>query len=158
LVSATVGVTTLCLAGYARWSDYDSIWLTWWLGDTGGDLVVAPFLILWAKDFRLNWDASRGLEAAALLLAIAVAGVFVTVPWPPLSGYPVAFLSFPLILWAAFGFGPRETATVVLLLSAVSVWSTLHGFGPFAVGSPNASLLLLDSFLVVASLTGMGLA
>ena len=91
-------------------------------------------------------------------MAIAVLGVFVTVPWPPLSGYPVAFLSFPLILWAAFGLGPRETATVVLLLSVVAVWSTLHGFGPFAVASGNESLLLLDSFLVVASLTGMGLA
>jgi signal transduction histidine kinase/ActR/RegA family two-component response regulator len=158
MVSATVGVTTLSLAGYARWSDYGSIWLTWWLGDAGGDLVVAPFLILWATDFRLDWDTPRALEASAVLLAIAVLGVFVTVPWPPLSGYPIAFLSFPLILWAAFGFGPRETATVVLLLSVVAVWSTLHGFGPFAVASRNDSLLLLDSFLVVASLTGMGLA
>jgi signal transduction histidine kinase/ActR/RegA family two-component response regulator len=158
MVSATVGVTTLSLAGYARWSDYGSIWLTWWLGDTGGDLVVAPFLVLWATDFRLDWDTPMALEASALLLAIAVLGVFVTVPWPPLSGYPVAFLSFPLILWAAFGFGPRETATVVLLLSVVAVWRTLHGFGPFAVASGNESLLLLDSFLVVASLTGLGLA
>ncbi|HSD10560.1 MAG TPA: MASE1 domain-containing protein, partial [Candidatus Binatia bacterium] len=160
MVSPTIGVTALGLAGYARWSDYGSVWLTWWLGDTGGDLVVAPFLVLWAKDPRLNWDAPRALEASALLLAIAVLSVFVIVPWPPLpgSGYPVAFLSFPLILWAAFGFGPRETATVVLLLSAVSVWSTLHGTGPFALTSPNASLLLLDSFLIVASLTGMGLA
>jgi two-component system, sensor histidine kinase len=158
MVSATIGVTTLSIAGYARWSDYGSIWLTWWLGDTGGDLVVAPFLILWATDFRLDWDTTRALEASAVLLAMAVLGVFVTVPWPPLSGYPVAFLSFPLILWAAFGFGPRETATVVLLVSMVSVWSTLHGRGPFAMASPNESLLLLDSFLVVASLTGMGLA
>ena len=158
MVGATIGVTTLSLAGSASWSDFAPIWLTWWLGDAGGDLVVAPFLILWARDFRLNWDATRALEASSLLLAIAVLGVFATVPWPPLSGYPVAFLSFPLILWAAFGFGPRETATVVLLLSGVSAWSTLHGFGPFAVASPNASLLLLDSFLVVASLTGMGLA
>jgi signal transduction histidine kinase len=160
MVGATIGVTALGLAGYATWSDWGSIWLTWWLGDTGGDLVVAPFLVLWATGSRLDWDATRALEASALLLAIAILSVFVIFPWPPLpgSGYPVAFLSFPLILWAAFGFGPRETATVVLLLSALSVWSTLHGLSPFTLTSPNESLLLLDSFLIVASLTGMGLA
>jgi signal transduction histidine kinase/CheY-like chemotaxis protein len=160
MVGPTIGATALSVAGQARWASYGPIWLTWWLGDTGGVLVVAPFLILWATDYRLDWDAARALEAAALLLSIAVLGVFVIFPWPPLpgSGYPVAFLSFPLILWAAFAFGPRETATVVLLLSAVSVWSTLHGVGPFALASQNQSLLLLDSFVIVASLTGMGLA
>src|SRR5438093_1322449 len=46
-VSATVGVTTISLAGYARWAEYGSIWWTWWLGDAAGDLVVAPALMLW---------------------------------------------------------------------------------------------------------------
>src|SRR5207237_6126454 len=39
MVSATIGVTTLAVAGYASWSDYRSIWLTWWLGDAVGALV-----------------------------------------------------------------------------------------------------------------------
>jgi hypothetical protein len=42
MVSATCGVTSLTLGGFAKWSDYGAIWLTWWLGDTAGDLVVAP--------------------------------------------------------------------------------------------------------------------
>src|SRR6266850_1724362 len=45
-VSATIGVTTLALTGHARWVDFGPIWLTWWLGDAAGDLVVAPFLLL----------------------------------------------------------------------------------------------------------------
>src|SRR6267143_1112925 len=45
-VSATIGVTTLALTGYARWADFGPIWLTWWLGDAAGDLVAAPFLLL----------------------------------------------------------------------------------------------------------------
>src|SRR5881296_2695399 len=32
-VSATFGVTTLCLGGLATWNQYGTIWLTWWLGD-----------------------------------------------------------------------------------------------------------------------------
>src|SRR2546426_5564602 len=40
-VSASIGVTSLALGGFARWADYGHIWLTWWLGDAAGDLVVA---------------------------------------------------------------------------------------------------------------------
>jgi len=39
-VSATVGVTTLALAGFADWTRYSSIWSTWWVGDAVGALVV----------------------------------------------------------------------------------------------------------------------
>src|SRR6266566_6745878 len=35
-VSATIGVTTLSVTSFARWTNYGSIWLTWWLGDAVG--------------------------------------------------------------------------------------------------------------------------
>jgi integral membrane sensor domain MASE1 len=42
MVSATAGVTSLALGGYAAWADYQGIWFTWWLGDAVGAIVVAP--------------------------------------------------------------------------------------------------------------------
>src|SRR5437773_6738380 len=65
-VSATVGVTSLALGGFARWSDYGQIWLTWWLGDAARDLVLAPVLVLWSAAPRLRWSHRWLLEAAAL--------------------------------------------------------------------------------------------
>ena len=41
-VSATFGVTSLTLGGFAQWDQYAPIWFTWWLGDAVGDLIVAP--------------------------------------------------------------------------------------------------------------------
>src|SRR5215467_14668794 len=35
-VSATIGVCSLALGGYADWRDYPAIWFTWWLGDAVG--------------------------------------------------------------------------------------------------------------------------
>ena len=32
MLSATIGVTSLALGGYARWTDYRAIWFTWWMG------------------------------------------------------------------------------------------------------------------------------
>jgi len=54
-VSATVGVTSLSLAGFGGWPDYGRIWLTWWLGDAVGAVVVAPVILLWAAHPRLAW-------------------------------------------------------------------------------------------------------
>jgi len=59
-VSATFGVTSLALGGYAAWSEYPAIWLTWWLGDASGALIAAPVLLLWATRPLFRWDGSRG--------------------------------------------------------------------------------------------------
>src|SRR3989441_663861 len=60
-VSATVGVTTLAISGYANWADYGPIWLTWWLGDVAGGLVGAAGVVLWMSPPR-----GRGARGPAL--------------------------------------------------------------------------------------------
>ena len=152
-VSATCGVTTLALAGFARWPDYGWIWLTWWLGDAAGDLVVAPALLLWSAAPRASWLARRALEVAALALAITLSALAVFGGYLALSAHndPVAFLCLPVFLWAAFRFDQRVPATAILILGGIAVWGTLHGTGPFARPSPNESLLLLQAFLAVTA-------
>src|SRR5216117_3671214 len=59
-VSATIGVTSLSLGGYASWDRFGAIWLTWWLGDVAGALVVAPVLILWGTN-RVALTRTRAL-------------------------------------------------------------------------------------------------
>ena len=49
MISATVGVGSLCLAGYADWASSVSIWVTWWARDVAGMLVIAPVVVLWAS-------------------------------------------------------------------------------------------------------------
>src|SRR5229473_7023389 len=41
-ISATVGTSSLAIAGYSEWANLAKIWFTWWLGDTIGALVVTP--------------------------------------------------------------------------------------------------------------------
>src|SRR5262249_37769662 len=49
IVSASIGVASLSLAGFADWTAFASIWNTWWLGDVAGALVVTPVVVLWAR-------------------------------------------------------------------------------------------------------------
>jgi diguanylate cyclase (GGDEF)-like protein len=159
-VSATIGVTTLALGGFARWVDYGSIWWTWWLGDASGDLVVAPALLLWAAHRRVRWSRPQVLEAIGLVVSVIVAGlvVFDGLFPAPVKTYPLEFLCIPALLWAAFRFGPREAATAVVLLSGIAIGGTLRGLGPFARPAANESLLLLQAFLGVTAITTLVLA
>jgi diguanylate cyclase (GGDEF)-like protein len=153
VVSATIGVTSLELGGAASWDTFMPIWLTWWLGDMGGALILAPALLLWANDWEVTWDSRRWLEAAGLLVSLVLVGTFVFI-----HGFPLASLTMPLVVWAAYRFSPREAATAVVVLATLAVWGTLGGGGPFSRPSPNESMMVLQGFLAVWSLTGLILA
>jgi signal transduction histidine kinase len=161
VVSATIGVTSLCATGNAQWSDFGPIWLTWWLGDAGGALIVAPLLIIWANDPRPpSWNRGRAFELVMFASALALTVLLIFGGLPPFLGkaYPTTFLAFPVLVWAAFRFGPRAAAVALIILSGAAIWGTLRGFGPFASGPPAESLLLLQAFMAVAAVMTLALA
>ncbi len=152
-ISATIGVTSLVLTGHAQTSQVGSIWLTWWLGDAAGALIVAPLLLLWATTRGLGPLRERPAESILLLLTIVAVGALVFV-YSGLNRYPLPFLCIPPLVWAAFRFGQREVATGVAILSAIAAWATVSGWGPFVMQSENESLLLLQAFMAtIAAMT-----
>jgi len=159
-ISATVGVTILGLGGFVDWSRFGSIWFTWWLGDMGGDLLIAPFLVLWFLQPRVRWDRAQALEAAMLFGSLVIVGYLVFGGIASTTGgpYPLEFLCVPFLVWAAFSFGPRESATAIFSLATIAVWATVRGRGPFLRPEMNESLLLLQAFLATNSVMAMALA
>ena len=156
-ISATVGVTVLALAGFAPWESFGAIWLTWWLGDAVGALVVTPLFLLWAATPRLALPRERLDEALlALLAVIAVAAVCFAAPG--LRDYPLVFLCLPPLAWIALRFGPREVATAIVLLAAIAVAATENGLGPFVMASRNESLLVLQAFMGTVAMTMLPMA
>jgi diguanylate cyclase (GGDEF)-like protein len=161
VVSATVGVTALAAGGIAPWSGYGSVWLTWWLGDAAGALIVAPPLLEWSNHhFPRRRGPVRSAEAVALLVALVLvtAPVFGGLLPRALRNAPLEFVCTPFLLWSALRFGRRATATALLLISVIAAWGTLHGFGPFGTRSQIESLLLLQAFLGVTAVTMLVLA
>jgi PAS domain S-box-containing protein len=80
--------------------------------------------------------------------------------WLPfkVKNYPLDYLCVPLLVWAAFRFGQRETATAALVLAVFAIWGTLRGFGPFVGETQNESLLLLQAFMGITDLMALALA
>src|SRR5262249_30077233 len=129
-------------------------WLTWWLGDAAGAVIVAPVLLLWALERKIDWSPRDALERAVFISVLSV------VAWVVFGQalVPLGFLCFPVLLWPALRFGRRETATAILVLAVVAFAGTLSGSGPFARQASHKSVLLLQSFLGVISVMSVTLA
>src|SRR6266513_2679923 len=160
IISPVFGVTSLALAGFADWANYGPIWLTWWLGDTTGDLLVAPSVILWSVTSKRRWNRREAAEVGILLLLLFILSEVVFGGWLPISArnYPIAFIYGPIVIWTAFRFTQRETATGIFIVSTIAILGTLHGFGPFVRGTENQSLLALQSWTAVLTITAMALS
>jgi diguanylate cyclase (GGDEF)-like protein len=159
-VSATLGVTSLSLGGVATWANYGPIWLTWWMGDAVGDLLVAPLLVLWSYKPQLKWNRVRLLEVVLLLAYLFVSGLFVFEGLLPsrTRHYSLEFLCVPALIWAAFRFRPRRAQLATCVLAGIAIHGTLRGFGPFVASTKNESLLLAQAFTGVMTVMTLLLA
>jgi PAS domain S-box-containing protein len=159
-LSATMGVASLALGGFVAWGSFGDTWVTWWLGDFAGAMLVVPLVVSWWQRPRLEWRGLRAIEALALLAGTVVIGfsVFAGLIKVPAIGYLPNIFSAPVLLWAAYRFGAREVTSVLALLAGMAIFYTLRGSGPFARYDANAALLLIQSFVAVWSVTVLALS
>jgi len=152
--------------------------LAWWWADMTAAIAVTPALVLWGLRPRLSlsrrrrdrrppdrglqaWTHARAregwaLSAATLLTCCAVFGGVLPAPQPLLAGI---LLPFPLLTWAGLRFGIRETATVILALTAAAGWSSFRGLDIFTPLDPSLHVLQVilagfsvQSLLIAASI------
>lgn len=159
LVSATIGVGSLSIGGMLPAGQGAETWMAWWQGDVLGDLVVASFLLTWVGAPWHRLTTRRAAEALALGAALLGAS------WLLLSGtsahaaglsafrQPTTLL--PLLIWAALRFGTQGASGATLLVSAVAIWSTALGRGPFIRPELHDSLAVLQAFMGVVAATFM---
>jgi signal transduction histidine kinase len=160
MISATFGASILMVSGLAPSSAFGSIWLTWWIGDLLGALVVTPFILAWSTaDLNLR-GRSRIIEAVLIFVLLGFIGwyVFIFPASPSVLHQAALYLIFPVVIWAAIRFGQRGGTTAVIVVSGIAIWATVSGLGPFSIYSRNDNLILLQTFLAVVSLTSLILA
>jgi len=152
LVAATIGVASLRVGDAVSTDALGSTFRVWWLGDMGGDLLVAPFVLLVVGHWReARWD--RWLEG--LLLFAALAGISALAL---ARSEPLAYVVFPLLIWAALRLGPHGAATANVIVAVIAVAYTANGHGGFVEGTRDDSLLLSQTFMGVAAVTSLLLA
>src|SRR5215475_218688 len=129
-----------------------------------------------ATPMSQSWE--RGMLAVVVFGALASTAISATIgatsfcasglqPWSSFwsmwrtwwlgnaAHYPLEYLVFPFLIWAAIRFGIAGAAFANLLMSAIAIWGTGRGYGPYAIGQGDERLMLLQIFLSVVSSSGL---
>jgi len=160
MIAATFGAVSMCAAGMAPWSAFGTIWWVWWLGDGMGVLVFTPVLLTWRNFPRFKQPAKNLLEAGAVAGAVVIVNQIVFGWWLGNTAalFPLAYVTFPLLVWAALRFGQRGATAASLLIILMAVWGTVDGYGPFARETLKESLLLVWIFMGTVGVTAIFIA
>ncbi|HEY1079249.1 MAG TPA: CHASE domain-containing protein, partial [Bdellovibrio sp.] len=162
-ISATIGTLALLLHGTLDFRSLPANWLTWWLGDCLGFLLIFPLLHEMRKwrqdlplvtrpreDFWYYFKVTARLGFATLCVIAATHFVF-AVP----SGYPylfIIFFSFLLVTHLSPSWGVYLAA---IYASVLSIFKTNEGLGPFWSGLRNDSIIHLEFFLGAVWITAI---
>lgn len=115
-------------------------------------LIVVPAIVdLVRRDWRVR--TPRVVEGVALtgLLLVTCGLAFSRSAGSPAFA-AVLYMPLPLLLWAAFRFGPGGIGWGALLVSMVASWNVLHDRGPFLTRSPIEDVVSLQLFLLASTL------
>ena len=157
-IAATIGSVALVYSGVLG-GDWRSTWLTWWLGDAAGIILVTPLALAWARVPAMRLGRAAAIELALLTLVLVLICTAVFFDWV-LGGraLPLAFLVLPLVVWAALRFTEREVASACVVTAGFAIASTLLGGGPFQSTDTNLTLLHTQIFLSTLVVTGLALS
>lgn len=160
LIAATNGVATLALGNLVPWAEFGRNWLTWWLGDATGIVIVAPLLLCWSAPIDGAGAAEKRIEYQLFATLLVLCGMLVwAVNYAKESVQTLAYLMIPMVTWAAARLDQRAVTAASFAISAVAVLDMLDGaaamFSPLAL---NESLLLLQLFVSAVALTGLTLS
>jgi len=138
-VGAVIGATNNQLDGGTEWGDF---WLSWWIGDGLGVLVVASAVLAVASRAK-GWHVGAiSWRAAALvpLTMVLVGAVF----W--LEELWLIFPGIALLAWTAFAAGTVGVAVAGFGMAFAAAHATAHGHDFFdTVGvSPETGLIYLQ--------------
>jgi signal transduction histidine kinase len=135
-----------------------SVWVNWWLTDSGGTLYLAPALLLWLGVEHASTDHQRDFDRRDVAVWISVATIALLLfATPPLNGSDIRS-AFPFLLvvplsWIALQMSLRAAYTLVSFVAIIACAGTVAGFGPFQGHAMANPLQLVGALVVLLAMT-----
>lgn len=111
---------------------------------------------------RQEEDVSQHVEALVCFTWLSSISwiVFSSKTTMGLSQYPLEYLPFPFVVWAALRFGQQGAVTATLIVCLGAIWGTAQGVGPFVAKTDDIqqAILFLHGFMGVITITALVLA
>ena len=166
-IVTVLGATYLSMAllvfGKATSLELGFIWINSLLGKLTGIALITPFVMVWSQKLDYEEDWSKVLELTCMIISLIVCGGIVFFGWfdTNISGYsryPLAYIFFPILAWAAFRFGQRVATAATIIIASFALWSLSKHLGPFWRDSIYESHFLTWLCINMASILAMILA
>lgn len=161
-LSATLGITYCCLASLVNWADYGSAWFSWWIGNVAGVIVITPLMLTWKPGLK------RFRSFYAPLLIFLWLGILIIVSWfvfcdpirMTVAPYPLEYVLFPIVIWAALRLGPPGAVLGTAIVTVIAIAGIIQGQGPFLASTDDANqaVLSLQAYICVLAFTALILA
>ncbi|MEM9163898.1 MAG: MASE1 domain-containing protein, partial [Cyanobacteria bacterium P01_F01_bin.4] len=171
LVNAIYSTGVGYLSGILRVNELFSNAVLIWFGDGMGVLVLTPALLIGVTELRQPRKVVKALRnrlpwltelCLCLGLLVSVSGmVFGSRTDSAIAHYPLEYLPFPFVVWAALRLGLRGSTFASFLVSVIAVIGAVHRGGPFITkteGNLSEAILLLQAYIAVISVTALVLA
>lgn len=129
---------------------FGAIWFRWWVQNTMGLWILTPLLLSFALDhYKTPLRIGRILEFGACMALLLLGTVISFNSWYfyGLKSYPLAYLPYPFLVWAALRFEQKGASLGVIVVSALAIYGLLEGKGPFQSDLLVESLMLLGAYL-----------
>ena len=156
-VGATFGAADVVLHDAA--SSFGAVWRAWFMSNALTGLTMMPAFVVGAARIA-DWRPrrmSRRRVAETIGLALAVATtcflaimVHSTTKWQLLLSL---YAPLPVLLWAALRFSAIETSFALTAVTFAAIIGADRNIGPFLGWSPDESVLAVQLFVVLTSLT-----
>ncbi len=152
-ITSGLAIITLCLFGVSEWNFFWSVYRGWLYGLLTGGFIVTPFILCtWHSIQSRRWK----IPASQLAEFSVVFGLLILIGLTAFADTaPVEYMLILPLLWSAIRFGPRESAFLALIMSAIAAYKTLHGHGSFAQKEATSAAILLQSFMVSLTVATM---
>ena len=163
VLGATYITLTLLAFGKAATIELGFIWVNSLLGKITGIALITPFVMVWSQQLDYEEDWSKVLELTCMIISLIICGGIVFFGWfdtsiGGYSRYPLAYIFFPILAWAAFRFGQRVATAATIIIASFALWSLAKHLGPFSRDSLYESHFLTWLCINIASILAMILA
>ncbi len=158
-INALFNVASVYLLGEAD-RDFGQQMFQWWVPNALGALILTPLLLSWSQFKFAKWTKKQWLEALICWGGLIASTLISFESWYVygIARYPLAYLPYPFMVWAALRFGMRGASLATLLVSSASIYAMLRNRGPFVMGTVREELFLIGTYIVVLAVANLFLA
>ncbi len=154
LAGALVGTYVLYNTGVILSQDVLKTCISWLVGNAVGVLLFTPFILSLARKRQFGFSSEKALEVILFVVgSMAIVFLLQVDYFSATFQRALPFLILPFFMWLAFRFELIVAMGGVLIVSLLAIYFTINNQGPFVLSEPYYSMLLLQIFIGVMSVS-----